>query len=123
MCFKERVSFEKLSCSKTTLHPTDIHFMDIWVNFFVSFLCFAASRWKNVYSSPSQTAEAGVSASSSAGYLKSTNKTLLTSGSSGMALTHALQPHHKTHTRTHASFQWCGQSCFYFVCVQHTLSI
>ncbi|XP_039550168.1 SLAIN motif-containing protein-like isoform X3 [Pimephales promelas] len=41
------------------------------------------SRWKNVYSSPSQTAEAGVSASSSAGYLKSTNKTLLTSGSSG----------------------------------------
>ncbi|XP_048032072.1 SLAIN motif-containing protein-like isoform X2 [Megalobrama amblycephala] len=42
-----------------------------------------ASRWKNVYSSPSQTAEAGVSASSSAGYLKSTNKTLLTSGSSG----------------------------------------
>ncbi|XP_067312980.1 SLAIN motif-containing protein-like [Pseudorasbora parva] len=41
------------------------------------------SRWKNVYSSPSQAAEAGVSASSSAGYLKSTNKTLLTSGSSG----------------------------------------
>ncbi|XP_021336654.1 SLAIN motif-containing protein-like isoform X2 [Danio rerio] len=42
-----------------------------------------SSRWKNVYSSPSQTSEAGVSASSSAGYLKSTNKTLLTSGSSG----------------------------------------
>ncbi|XP_016105834.1 SLAIN motif-containing protein-like isoform X2 [Sinocyclocheilus grahami] len=41
------------------------------------------SRWKNVYSSPSQSSEAGVSASSSAGYLKSTNKTLLTSGSSG----------------------------------------
>ncbi|XP_073676869.1 SLAIN motif-containing protein-like isoform X2 [Garra rufa] len=41
------------------------------------------SRWKNVYSSPSQASEAGVSASSSAGYLKSTNKTLLTSGSSG----------------------------------------
>uniref|UniRef100_A0A8C2G7F1 Zgc:66447 n=1 Tax=Cyprinus carpio TaxID=7962 RepID=A0A8C2G7F1_CYPCA len=41
------------------------------------------SRWKSVYSSPSQSSEAGVSASSSAGYLKSTNKTLLTSGSSG----------------------------------------
>uniref|UniRef100_A0A8C2B5I4 Zgc:66447 n=1 Tax=Cyprinus carpio TaxID=7962 RepID=A0A8C2B5I4_CYPCA len=40
------------------------------------------SRWKNVYSSPSQSSEAGVS-SSSAGYLKSTNKTLLTSDSSG----------------------------------------
>nr|XP_055034385.1 SLAIN motif-containing protein-like isoform X3 [Misgurnus anguillicaudatus] len=41
------------------------------------------SRWKNVYSSPSQTPDAGVSAATSAGYLKSTNKTLLTSGSSG----------------------------------------
>uniref|UniRef100_A0A671KST2 SLAIN motif-containing protein-like n=1 Tax=Sinocyclocheilus anshuiensis TaxID=1608454 RepID=A0A671KST2_9TELE len=41
------------------------------------------SRWKNVYNSSSQSSEAGVSASSSAGYLKSTNKTLLTSGSSG----------------------------------------
>ncbi|XP_056626256.1 SLAIN motif-containing protein-like isoform X3 [Triplophysa dalaica] len=41
------------------------------------------SRWKNVYSSPSQTAEGGISAATSAGYLKSTNKTLLTSGSSG----------------------------------------
>ncbi|XP_042625721.1 SLAIN motif-containing protein-like isoform X4 [Cyprinus carpio] len=41
------------------------------------------SRWKSVYSSPSQSSEAGVSLSSSAGYLKSTNKTLLTSGSSG----------------------------------------
>ncbi|XP_057184757.1 SLAIN motif-containing protein-like isoform X2 [Triplophysa rosa] len=41
------------------------------------------SRWKNVYSSPSQTTEAGISAATSAGYLKSTNKTLLTSGSSG----------------------------------------
>ncbi|XP_052005640.1 LOW QUALITY PROTEIN: SLAIN motif-containing protein-like [Xyrauchen texanus] len=41
------------------------------------------TRWKNVYSSPSQAAEAGVSAPSSAGYHKSTNKTLLTSGSSG----------------------------------------
>ncbi|ROI15829.1 SLAIN motif-containing protein-like [Anabarilius grahami] len=47
------------------------------------------SRWKNVYSSPSQTAEAGVSASSSAGYLKSTNKTLLTSGSSGQMGVHS----------------------------------
>ncbi|XP_042625716.1 SLAIN motif-containing protein-like isoform X1 [Cyprinus carpio] len=42
-----------------------------------------SSRWKSVYSSPSQSSEAGVSLSSSAGYLKSTNKTLLTSGSSG----------------------------------------
>ncbi|XP_059372553.1 SLAIN motif-containing protein-like isoform X4 [Carassius carassius] len=42
-----------------------------------------SSRWKNVYSSPSQSSEALVSASSSAGYFKSTNTTLLTSGSSG----------------------------------------
>ncbi|XP_026135370.1 SLAIN motif-containing protein-like isoform X1 [Carassius auratus] len=42
------------------------------------------SRWKNVYSSSSLSSEAGVSTSSSAGYLKSTNKTLLTSGSSGL---------------------------------------
>ncbi|XP_051514201.1 SLAIN motif-containing protein-like isoform X2 [Myxocyprinus asiaticus] len=41
------------------------------------------SRWKNMYSSSSQAAEAGISTSSSAGYHKSTNKTLLTSGSSG----------------------------------------
>ncbi|KAK2890605.1 hypothetical protein Q8A67_013248 [Cirrhinus molitorella] len=47
------------------------------------------SRWKNVYSSPSQSSEAGVSASSSAGYLKSTNKTLLTSGSSGYMGVHS----------------------------------
>ncbi|XP_052429680.1 SLAIN motif-containing protein-like isoform X2 [Carassius gibelio] len=42
-----------------------------------------SSRWKNVYSSPSQSSEALGSASSSAGYITSTNKTLLTSGSSG----------------------------------------
>ncbi|XP_051505411.1 SLAIN motif-containing protein-like isoform X2 [Myxocyprinus asiaticus] len=47
------------------------------------------TRWKNVYSSPSQAAEAGVSAPSSAGYHKSTNKTLLTSGSSGYTGIHS----------------------------------
>ena len=46
----------------------------------------AASRWKNMYSSPSST-EAGSSGSGliSPGYYKSTNKSLLTCGSSGMA--------------------------------------
>ncbi len=65
-------------------------------------LCFVASRWKNVYSSPSQSSEAGVSASSSAGYLKSTNKTILTSGSSGMALTPFTVHHTHTHTPSQA---------------------
>jgi len=48
MYFKERVSFEKLSCSKTTLHPADIHFMDIWVNkwwFFCIWLCDMVVKW------------------------------------------------------------------------------
>ncbi|KAL0973779.1 hypothetical protein UPYG_G00211060 [Umbra pygmaea] len=47
-------------------------------------------RWRNIYSSPGQTGEAGSSGLLSPGYHnKSTNKTLLTSGGSGYASMHS----------------------------------
>ncbi|XP_046907198.1 SLAIN motif-containing protein-like isoform X1 [Hypomesus transpacificus] len=49
------------------------------------------SRWKNIYSSPSTSVEAGCSSSGllSPGYHKSTNKPLLTCGSSGYMSIHS----------------------------------